>query len=379
MSGTMAAGAWRGPARRARATSAEAGRAVSRAERAAWPSVASLCGETLSVLGARAGPPLACAAVLAGVDAVGALVFAMDGPEKLTVLVFRLAAGVLVLPFACGAVAWIGMHRLQGRRVAWGRVWRALAGRRHALAASWLCCAILTGGAMAGARLVLRDRAQAADPAGDARWPLGMFSGLSHGDAFRSAFERALRGSAPATSMGSAEWLAALWPDRPLGLDEVCRTYQLNMAPLQSPNHERSLGLDCATAPARETAPSTVPMAMLAVLAGAWWPFCAAVVLSPGASRRLTGMMRCLPLMLAHAGLLGLAAFAATWLFIALPAAVAPAARAVFLPHPAWAAPAIELLTAIGGAAASSLLAVFGLVYAARLLVAAAATSRKRR
>ena len=400
------AGAWPGPARRTRAATTGAARFSSRA---AWPSPASLASETLAILGQRSGPLLACALAFTGVEAAGALATTMNSPEagalsqaicqfyrqsaaasgapntigfelmgaacawdalKLMVLILKIVAGALVLPSACGTVAWIGLRGRTSQRISWSRAWRALAGRRRVLTAGWLCCAILTAVALTGLGSLPHDRVQATELAIDAPWSHNALPSITRGDVLRPMIQRSLRGSAFVTSAGTIEWLAALTPDRPPGLDEVCRNYQLSMAPLQMPNSEKQLGMDCTTSPAGETAPPALPVAMLAVLAGAVWPFVTAAILSPGASRRRADMLRCLPVVLAHAGLLSLATLAATWLFIALPAAMTPAVWAVLLLHAPWAVSIIEPLTAISSTFASSLLAVSGLVYAARLCAA---------
>ena len=420
---TSIAGAWHDLARHRRATSAGPARLVTLTGRTAQPSLAGLFSETVAVLGARAGPLLACALVLAGADAAGGLAAAMDAPDatalsqtvcqfyrqsapvswapgtigfkllgaacawdalKLMVLIFRLVAGALVLPFACGTVAWVGLHGWKDPRITWSRAWRALAGRRRALVAGWLCCATLTAVATAGLGPLPHERAQATELAIDSRWPRSMFSGFSRGDVLRVALQRSLRGLTLATSLGSIEWLAALLPDQPAGLGEVCRNYLLNMAPLQTPDYDSYLGLDCAAMPAGETAPPELPVAILAILACALWPYSIAAMLSPGAARCFAGIrgrhcqrlmpmadrkpiLRRLPVVLAHAGLLCLATLAATCLFTALPATLTPGVWAIILPHASWAAPIIEPLLAISSVVASSLLSVFGLVYAARL------------
>jgi hypothetical protein len=232
-----------------------------------------------------------------------------------------------------------------------------------------------------------RDLAQATRLAIETRWPHAVLSDFSRGDTLRAAFQRSLRSFTIATRMDSAERLAALAPNRPSGLELVCRNYELSMALLQLPNYDIQLGLDCAATSDRETAPSAIHVVLPAVLAGALWPFSLAAMLLPGAGRRLAGMpgrrwlrrysladrpilLRCLPAVLAHAGLLCLAMLATTCLFIALPAAVAPSAWAAVLLHASWAAPLLEPMASVGSAFAGSLLAVFGLVYAARLWLA---------
>jgi hypothetical protein len=270
-------------------------------------------------------------------------------------------------------VASFAARQRPARRIGWAEVSRAIAMRWHALLVCWLIHSVLIACGIATWGLPPPTPVLIASPAPEARAPQAQLSSFYLGDAARTTILRALRQLAPATALDVSQILAPPAPPRPASTGEVCRNYELNMAPLQAPNSAASLGLDCAPARSSTATPALTLGVGLSGLAATLLPFSMAAVLGPGATTRhasamgLHWLLRHWPAVLAHAGLLHLVTFMATALFVTLPVVLAKGAWASNTAQVPWVAPAAELLASAGSALVSSLFTVFGLVYAARL------------